>query len=89
MQKIIFIGKDSDAPKTLTIGTTEIKLPENQKKPFAHENAKLILRSFPELYKSVNPKGKKRKVYRSSESGEFVSKTFAESNKATTQKETV
>lgn len=89
MKKIIYVGKTEDAPESLTIGTSEIEMPEDQKKPFAHENAKLILKTFPELYKPVVPKGKKRKVHRSAETGEFVSEDFAEENPSTTVSETV
>ena len=60
MQKIIYVDKETDAPESLNIGASKIELPKVQNKPFSHESAKLILQTFPELYKRVVPKGKKR-----------------------------
>lgn len=90
--KIKFVGKNQTAPRFINDGMSKIALPENQKRAFCHSDAKRILKLFPTLYKKVISKGtlaKKRKVSRSSESGKFASKQFADSHKATTQTETI
>ena len=88
--KIKFVGKREAAPEFLSDGNLKITLPKDQSKPFAHVDAKRILRAFPELYKPVNEKGfVKRKVVRSSATGKFVTKTEAKIHPDTTQTETV
>ena len=86
--KIKFVGgkRGEHAPAFLTDGTTRIDLPADQSKPFSHSSAAQILKACPELYKPVKPK--KRKVYRSAESGKFVRAQTAIDNPATTVSDT-
>ena len=61
MPKIKFIGKDTAPPAFLMNGREKIELPADQTKPFSHPLAKMILKTFPELYKPDVAKGTKVK----------------------------
>lgn len=60
--KIQFVGKrlGKKPLKTINDGNNLIVLPANQSRAFTHDQAKIILRHAPTLYKKVIPKAKKK-----------------------------
>lgn len=57
---VAFIGEDPWKPLVkVTSSHKTFRLPEDQSKPFYHENAKYLIQNFPHLYKPVKAKGDK------------------------------
>jgi hypothetical protein len=57
---IAFVGRGKNNFQPLRLinnGDATHQLPEDQSKPFFHEDAKTICRLFPTHYKKVEPKG--------------------------------